>query len=119
MNLDLELRKKVLAQVLSYISAGVTAVIGALNWFAIREFQRILVVYVGVSPWAWRAIDLFTFMILGILWLCGVYLSQDYYEKGYWKAELLKRLLTITGVQLFVLLVFYYITYIIRLRFGI
>jgi len=112
-------RKKVLAQIISYMLTGITGGIGVVCWFALRELQRLIVVFGGVSVWAWRAIDLFTFIVLGISWLCLVYLSQSYFEKGYWKKSLFKRVILVNGVQTFLILVAYTLAFFIRQRYGL
>jgi len=119
MNSDLEPAKnRVFALVLSHLLAGLTGIIGVFNWLEIRELQRLVVVFSGISVWAWRAIEIFTFIIVGIIWLCLVYFSQDYYEKGFWKKKMLIRFSKIIGIQVMILLLVYFAAHLIRTRYG-
>lgn len=99
------LNKKLIPQVISYLLASITGIIGIYDWFKLREMQKVIVVNSGVSVWSWRAFDLFTFLILGIVWLSLVLYSQYYYEKGYKKGKMLKNFSRITGFQLIILFV--------------
>jgi len=112
-------KKRILAQVWSYILAGLTGILGVFNWLAIRELQRLVVVFSGITVWAWRAIDQFTFIFLGIIWLCLVYFSQNYYEKGFWNKKMLKRFSILTVIQAVILFLAYFAAHFIRIRYGI
>lgn len=112
-------KSRILAQVWSYFLSGLTGILGVLNWLAIRELQRLVVVFSGITVWAWRSIDQFSFIILGIIWLCLVYFSQNYYEKGFWKKSMLKRFSIIILIQAVILIVAYFAAHLIRIRHGI
>lgn len=108
-------KNKILPQIISHLLAGITGVIGVLNWFKLRETQKLIVAHSGINIWSWKAIDNFTFLGFGIIWLCVVLFSQYYYEIGYKKNKIWKKFSFITGVQLLLL----FITYIIGTLYGI
>lgn len=101
------LKGQISSQILSYLLAGVTGAVGILNWFKLREVQKAVVTHSGASIWSWQAIDNFTFLGLGIIWLCIVLFSQYYYEKGCKKKRVWKNFFLITGIQLLLLFLSY------------
>lgn len=93
-------KQKIIHFVVSYLLSGVTGFIGIWDWFKLREMQKIIVAYSDVSVWSWKAIDNFTFVILGIIWLTVVLVSQHVYEKGFKNGRTWKIFTIITGIQL-------------------
>jgi hypothetical protein len=78
-------RDIIVGSVASHVLAGVTGFVGLLAWFKLRTVQSVLVIVTDVTTWAWRFIDMASFMIFGLIWLIVVLFSQHYYQKGYEK----------------------------------
>ncbi len=93
----------IIGSVASHLLAGVTGFAGLLAWFKLRTVQSVLVVVGDVTPWAWRFIDMSSFMIFGLIWLIVVLYSQHYYQKGYEKGRLTRNFSLITGIVFAVL----------------
>ncbi|OAS87814.1 MULTISPECIES: hypothetical protein [Metabacillus] len=92
-------KKKYYFTFLAYLFSAVTAFIGILLWFTIRETLMVTLTYVSFNFWSLPAIDNFSFLILGIGWLILVYFSYYYYQKGFKEGKALSKILRITGVQ--------------------
>lgn len=106
------IKQKIIRFVVSYLLSGVTGFIGIWDWFKLREMQRIIVAYSGISVWSWKAIDNFTFVTLGIIWLTVVLVSQHVYGKGFKNGRTWKIFTIITGIQLLIIF-FTYLTAVI------
>lgn len=92
-------------KVLAIVLTSVIGAFGLVNWFYIREAIMTLLMYYKVDPFAWRAIDNFSMVGLGMLWLVLVLVSPYILlradsARGFWKNASL-----IAGVQLVVLII--------------
>lgn len=96
-------KQLIIGGVASHLLAGVTGFVGLLAWFKLRTVQAVLVVVSDVTVWAWRFIDMSTFMIFGLIWLIVVLFSQHYYQKGYEKGRLIRNFTFVTGIVFAVL----------------
>jgi hypothetical protein len=97
-----------LAGLLTVITAG----LGLAEWLGFRPLVRLFLQITRTNPWAWRWWDLTSFIVLGIGWLCLVYLSAYLYRRGLEKrrlgrtfglvlmAQILVPLLVLGGLQL-------------------
>lgn len=93
----------IVGNVASHVLAGVTGVVGLFAWFKLRTVQSVLVVVSDVTIWAWRFIDMSSFLILGLIWLITVLFSQYYYQKGYEKGRLWRNFNLVTGIIFLIL----------------
>lgn len=101
MDFDIEgkKRKAALYTFLSYLFAALTGAVGLLNWVMLRSFVQIYLVHTSIKKDAWSAIDSFSFVLFGILWLCLELFSQVYYRKGFKKKKFVHRFCLVTCIQ--------------------
>ncbi|KKI89842.1 hypothetical protein WQ54_22075 [Bacillus sp. SA1-12] len=92
-------KKNYFLMFLAYLFSVVTAVIGILLWFTIRETLMITLTHVSFNFWSLPAIDNFSFLLLGIGWLVLVYASNFYYRKGYREGAIWPAFFLISGSQ--------------------
>lgn len=81
----------------------ITGILGLLDWLMLREMILSLLSVSSIDPWSWSAIDKFTFVLFGMIWLVVVYLSTYYYKKGAVNKRLWSYFLFITGVEIIIL----------------
>ncbi len=98
-------KNKVKMTILSYVASGVTGAVGLLNWMAMRQLVLALLVHSPIDKWSWRAIDNFSFVFFGMVWLSIVFFCQYFYLKGGEKGRFRHRFSAVTGVQLLLLFV--------------
>jgi len=84
---------------LAFLFSAMTAFIGLLLWFTIRETLMITLTFLSFNHWKLSAVDNFSFVILGIGWLILVYFSFYYYKKGFKEGLGWSKILLLTGVQ--------------------
>jgi len=92
-------------KLLSYLVTVFTMVLGLLNWMALQNVLQFLLVNSSISRASWAAIEDFSFVLLGIVWLCIVLYSQHYYAKGVKKKKLWRNASFLTGIQVLLLFV--------------
>lgn len=96
-------KKAVLTLLGSYFLAAVTGALGLINWFLLRDATFVFLTNSTINPWSWQAIDYFSFILYGILWLVLVLFSQYDYKKGIEQKRLRRKFCLLTSVQLFLL----------------
>lgn len=84
------------------LSAGIGA-LGLLIWFYLREAIMTMLMVFGVDPFAWRAVDNFSTVLLGMLWLTLVLISPHVMLKGGTGVRFWKQAALLFGLQLAVL----------------
>lgn len=89
---------------LSLLLAAVSGVIGILNWIMLRTLVLTLLALSPINSWSWRAIDNFSFLLFGMIWLSFVLYIQHYYLKSAEKKRLGRNAAFVTGIQLLLLL---------------
>ncbi|MBM7680281.1 putative ferric reductase [Pullulanibacillus pueri] len=104
MNPNLNSNKKTaMSTLVSYLLAAITGMIGFLNWFMLRNLVLTYMATSSIKQEAWRAVDSFTFVVFGILWLFVVIFSQYYYLKGTRHKKLMHHFCLMTSGQIFLL----------------
>lgn len=98
-------KKTGLHALFSYLMATFTGALGLLNWLLFRSFVLDFLPHSTIKKEAWRAVDNFTFVIFGILWLFLVLFGQHYYKKGLQRRKSGHHFFLITGIQLLLLMV--------------
>lgn len=88
---------------LSYGLSACAGALGLLNWVMLRELQLALVKNSPISPWSWQAIDHFSFLLFGMMWLSFVLFIQHYFAKGAGCGRLWSRATATIGIQLLLL----------------
>jgi len=81
----------------------ITGLLGLLDWLMLREMILSLLLVSSIDPWSWSAIDKFTFILFGVIWLIIIYLSAHYYRKGIVNKRLWSYFLLITGIEIIIL----------------
>lgn len=92
-------------KVLSLLLAAGIGALGLLIWFYIREAIMTMLMVFGIDPFAWRAVDNFSTILLGMLWLTLVLISPHMMLKSGPGIRFWKNAALIVGIQLTVLLV--------------
>jgi hypothetical protein len=98
-------KKEVLNVFVSYLLSACTGALGLLNWMMLRETVLTVITHSSIDKWSWRAIDNFSFVIFGMLWLSLVLYAQHYYLKGANQGRLWRNFLLVTGIQALLLFV--------------
>ena len=80
---------------LSTVSAG----IGLMLWFQLRETLMGTLLYLSIDKWKLPVLDHFSFLLLGIGWLIFVLLTHHFYGKGLKKGNLLSVFLLFSGFR--------------------
>ncbi|WP_274361983.1 hypothetical protein [Paenibacillus thermotolerans] len=86
------------------LTAGIGA-LGLLIWFYVRECVMTMLMVFGADPFSWRAVDNFSTILLGMLWLTLVLISPHLMLKGGAGIRFWKHAALLFGVLLAVLLV--------------
>ena len=70
-------------------------------WVLITARGAVNIVYIVLTwnRWVLRAIDRWSLLLLGIFWLVGVIISEDYLRTGAEKGDLYKRFAKIAGAE--------------------
>ena len=92
--------RQILPYLLCYLLWVITAALGFLNLIAARRLLLLILAATLVNPWAIRAVEKFSFVILGIIWLVLVIFSEYYYRDSVPKGRLWKSFSLIAGIQL-------------------
>ena len=73
-------------------------------WMLITARGAVNVVYIVLTwnRWVLRAIDRWSLLLLGVFWLVGVIISEDYFRKGAEKGDLYKRFAKVAGAEVFI-----------------
>lgn len=117
MNLDPQTKKQDAINVtLSYVFATVTGFIGLMNWILLRESVLVLMSYYSVSTWSAPAIDNFSFLMFGIIWLIVVFFSQNFYLNGLRTKKLWRNFSLITAIQILLLVLCQLLPFIVGYR---
>jgi len=98
-----ENKRQMAAGLLSAGMAVVTGALGIFNWLAMRSFLLSLLAYFRVDPFAWKGIDNFLFLLMGLGWLAYVYFSQHCLKKGILAGHGWKSLTLLLSAQLWLL----------------
>ncbi|PZE19517.1 hypothetical protein [Paenibacillus xerothermodurans] len=96
-------KRKWAHMLLAYVLSAVVGAFGLVNWIVLRELQLALVVHSSISRWSWQAIDNFSFLLFGMIWLSFVLFSQYYFAKATDTSRLWSRCLAIVGIQVLLL----------------
>ncbi len=88
---------------LSYALSAVTGCVGVAVWLSARSLILAILKHTRISVWSWGAVDKFGFLLLGLGWLISVFLSQNYYERGFEKDLLWPRFLRVSLIEVLVL----------------
>ena len=83
----------------AYLLSAFTGALGLLNWIVLREMLMTLVASSSISRWSWRAIDQFSFLLLGMLWLAFVLYVQHDYARRAERQTLWSTVMLLTGIQ--------------------
>lgn len=94
------MKERRVAGVLSVLLAAVTGALGLLNWLILRGFVLLMLPVLQINPWSWRAIENFSFLLLGMGWLVLVLYSQYYYYKGAGRRRMWHNFGVVSGFQL-------------------
>lgn len=106
MSLDLQTNKeRVILTSLSYLLSVITGVLGFFIWIMLRETLMLIVRVSSINSWSVPAIDNFSFLLFGILWLITVFFSQSYYSKGVSENRVWRNFFLITSIQLLLLVI--------------
>lgn len=89
---------------ISYLLTVVTSILGFIVWLNMKETVMLLVIASSVSRWSLSAIENFSFLILGMIWLAVVYASQNYYAKAVTYKQLSNRFFSFSITQIVLLL---------------
>jgi hypothetical protein len=98
-------KKRGLHIIVSYLLSAFTGALGILNWMMLRETVITVITHSSINKWSWRAIDNFSFVLFGMIWLTLVLYSQHYYLKGANQGRLWRNFSLITGIQALLLFV--------------
>ncbi|MDF2961985.1 MAG: hypothetical protein K0S39_3720 [Paenibacillus sp.] len=100
-----ENKKKLTFTLFSYLLSAVTGALGLVNWAGLRDFLMTVVTHSSISRWSWHAIDNFSFILFGMIWLSFVLFTQFYLAKSTHMANLWSRVTFLLGIQVLLLLV--------------
>jgi hypothetical protein len=75
-------RRKAYASLWSWLLTIVPAIIGLSIWFSLRSLVVHLLIVTKTSTWSWDAIDVFSFIGFGVIWLASVFFIQHMLYKG-------------------------------------
>lgn len=90
---------------ISFLLACITGGLGVIIWFVLRELLLTMLFISKISPWAWAAIQNFSLVFVGIIWLGLFYLTQLYYENAIKKKTIFRSLAFVLSIELFLLFV--------------
>ncbi|MBW7453358.1 hypothetical protein ACFOLF_13910 [Paenibacillus sepulcri] len=102
------------AGIYSYLLSFATSALGIYLWFELRDLISSLLIVFNINPSAWRAIDNFSFLLLGILWLACVFFVQHVYHKSYLAGCLFRRVCLVIGIQMLIWSVIRLISVLVR-----
>lgn len=103
--LELSTRRQKGRVVLSAGLAGITAVVGFVNWLMLDNFLKAALLHSTVSPWSWTLLEDAFLLLIGIAWLCIVFYSHHYYSRGARKGRIWKHFARLTGIQVLIIFV--------------
>ncbi|MEK3890529.1 hypothetical protein [Bacillus sp. FSL K6-3431] len=95
----------VLANGLVLFMSAISACVGLVLWFMIRDTLMVILLYNSFNKWKLPAVDNFTFLILGMTWLVFVLMAHYFYNKGMKHGSFLAHFFFISGIQAFLLLI--------------
>ncbi|CAG7617551.1 hypothetical protein ACFQI7_02295 [Paenibacillus allorhizosphaerae] len=91
--------KRRLSAILAYLLSAFTGALGLLNWIVLREMLMTIVSNSSISRWSWQAIDQFSFLLLGMIWLAFVLYVQHDYVKRAERQAMWSMVSIMTGIQ--------------------
>lgn len=103
--------RKILPYILAYLLWIVTAALGFLDLIMARKLCLTLMAMISFNRWVAGAVDKFSFLIFGIIWLILVIFSEYYYRRSIFKKRLWQNFSLVTRLQL----LFLFLTHLIPL----
>ncbi|MFC5648623.1 hypothetical protein ACFPYJ_05675 [Paenibacillus solisilvae] len=97
-------RRKASASLWSWLLCIVPSLAGLALWLSLHALVKIFLALSGISTWSWDAIQTFTFLIFGLIWLASVFFIQDGLYKAAVSGTLWSRFLFIDAVLVLLLL---------------
>ncbi|CAM3931070.1 hypothetical protein [Lederbergia lenta] len=98
-------KNTVLFNFLVLLFSAISASIGLVLWFLIRNTMIVILLYNSIDVWMLPAVDNFAFLILGVLWLVFVFITHHLYNKKTKNNDLLFNFFLISGIQLILLFI--------------
>lgn len=77
----------------------INGLIGIFNWLLLRNTMLHVLLHSSINVSAWKVIDIFTSMLLGMAWLSYVLYTPYFYRKGIGNRRLWQRFRRMTGSQ--------------------
>ena len=93
------LLKRSFATVMQYVLWAVTILLGLWCLLAARAAINLAFIFTFANRWVLRAVDRFSLLIMGIVWLIAIIIVEDFLGKGVDKGDLYKRFLQIAAAE--------------------
>ena len=94
---------KYLKVFLSILLVCINGLIGFFYWFTFRQLVIHILANSSINIWAWRFVDMVTFMLYGVIWLVSIHILQHFYEKEFKKRWVPRIFIGVTVIQILLL----------------
>jgi len=91
--------KKSFLTVMQYVLWAITILLGLWCLLVARGAINVAYILTFANQWVLRAVDRFSLLIMGIIWLVAIIIVEDYLGKGVDRGDLYKRFLKIAGAE--------------------
>jgi hypothetical protein len=92
-------------RILAILITGCVGVLGLVIWFYARELLMAMLIHFKVSAYKWRAIDNFSTVGFGLLWLVLVLVSPSIFLRGKSSILFWKNVSLVVGILLLLLFI--------------
>ena len=89
----------ILSYLLCYVLWAITSALGGLGILIARAVINKAYIAFRLNPWVFRAVDKWSFFLLGLVWLVFVVACEGYYREGVPRGKLWPRFARVTGVE--------------------
>ena len=90
--------KQILSYLLCYVLWAITSALGLLGIVIAKAVINRASIF-RLNPWVFRAVDKWSFFLLGLVWLMFVVACEGYYREGVSRGKLWPRFARVTGVE--------------------
>lgn len=98
-------KNKFLSTFLTLLYTTISAFIGLVIWFQMRDAFIQTLVHLDFDRWKLPAADHFSFLLLGIIWLIFVFVIHHLYTKSVKKNRLTSLFILVSGYEVLLLFV--------------
>ena len=91
--------KRIFLYLLCYLLWLITSALGMLGVLIARAVIDKAYIALRLNPWAFRAVDNWSLLLLGLMWLVFVIACEGYYREGMLQSKLWPRFAKVTGAE--------------------